>query len=93
MFITLYPNFNLPLNDPHAFNALAVQVQISGAPQIATSYAATIHYQIAYRIQNHSFDIPFPEFTKAEEALFLKVDTNKVLHCTYVPRQLSTKQL
>lgn len=93
MFITLYPNFNLPLNDPHTFNALAVQVQISGALQIATSYAATVHYQIAYRIQNHYFDIPFPEFIKVEETLFLKVDTNKVSHCTYVPRQLSTGQL
>lgn len=50
VFITLYPNFNIPLTNPHAFNALAIQVQITGAPQVATSYATTIHHQVAFKI-------------------------------------------
>lgn len=93
MFVTLYLSFNIPLSNPHAFNALVVQVQISGAPQVATLFMATIHHQMTYRIQNHSFDIPVSKFSQIEDVLFLKVDVNKVPQCTYVPRQLTNEQL
>lgn len=32
IFITLYPNFNMSMRDPHLCSALNVQVQIVGAP-------------------------------------------------------------
>lgn len=59
VFVTLFLNFNISLTDPHAFNTLLVHVQITGTPQVATAFAATLHHQMAYRIQNHSFDILF----------------------------------
>ena len=31
IFVTLFPNFNMPLKDPHLCDALKVQVQITRA--------------------------------------------------------------
>lgn len=93
VFITLVPNYNISLQDPHALDCLKVQVQISGTPQVATAVVATLHYQIAYRVQNHSFDIPVPDFVQTQDALFLNIDAALVPTCTYVPRQLSSEDL
>lgn len=93
IFITLVPNYNISLQDPHALNCLKVQVQITRTPQVAIVVVATLHYQIAYRVQNHSFDIPVPDFVQTQDALFLKIDVAFVPTCTYVPRQLATEDL
>ena len=34
IFVTLFPNFNMSLKDPHLCDALKVQVQITGASQV-----------------------------------------------------------
>lgn len=86
VFVTLIPNYNISLQDPHALDCLKVQVQITGALQVATAVAATLHYQIAYRIQNHAFDILVPEFAQNKDALFLKIDAASVPTYTYIPR-------
>ena len=44
VFVTLFPNFNIPLKDPHLCDALKVQVQITGASQVQDTYATTLHY-------------------------------------------------
>ncbi|PKI71202.1 hypothetical protein CRG98_008377 [Punica granatum] len=48
IFVTLFPNFNMALSDPRLLIALKVQLQITGAPQVQDSVAATLHYQMAY---------------------------------------------
>ena len=48
------------LKDPHLCYALKVQVQITGAFQEQNTFAATLHYQLAYRLQNHAFDMVVP---------------------------------
>lgn len=53
----------------------------------------TLHYQIAYRIQNHAFDIPVLDFTQTRDALFLKIDATAVPTCTYIPRQMPVEEL
>ena len=55
IFVTLFPNFNMPLKDPPLCDALKVQVQITGASQVQDTYATTLHYQLAYKLQNHAF--------------------------------------
>ena len=54
VFATLFPNFNMSLSDPHLLDALKVQVQIIGANQVTDAIAATLHYQMLYRVQNHA---------------------------------------
>ena len=87
-FVTLFLNFNMPLKDPHLCDALKVQVQITGASQIQDTYAATLHYQLAYRLQNHAFDVAILEIAQIDDALLIQVDPGLTLMCTYVPRQL-----
>ena len=91
VIFTFYPNFNMPLADPHLLTALKVQVQIGGASQISTTYAATLHYQMAYRLQNHAFDMSLPSST--DEALFLTVNAPHQASCVHVPRQISRPEL
>lgn len=53
MFVTLFSNFSMRLDDPLIYNYLKVQLQIVGAPQVVGTYLVTLHYQMAYRFQNH----------------------------------------
>ncbi|GJS28656.1 putative zinc finger, CCHC-type containing protein [Tanacetum coccineum] len=92
IFVTFYPNFNMPLNDPSLLTALKAQIQIGGTPQVNT-FQATFHYQMAYRVQNHSLDILVPGQDNAGDALMIDVDSNATPTCTYVPRQLSREEL
>ena len=50
IFVTLFPNFNMSLKDPHFCDALKVQFQITEAFQVQDTFAATLHYQLAYRL-------------------------------------------
>ena len=61
IFVTLFPNFNITLKDPHLCDALKVQVQITGVSLVQDTYAATLHYQFTYRLQNHAFDMAMLE--------------------------------
>ncbi|KAL4561472.1 hypothetical protein LXL04_033638 [Taraxacum kok-saghyz] len=92
IFVTFYPNFDMPLNDPSLFTALKAQIQIGGTPQVNT-FQATFHYQMAYRVQNHSLDIMVLGQANSGDALFLDVDSNATPTCTYVPRQLSRDEI
>ncbi|GJU87400.1 hypothetical protein Tco_1294946 [Tanacetum coccineum] len=56
----------MPLNDPSLLTALKAQIQIGGTPQVNT-FQATFHYQMAYRVQNHSLDILVPGQDNAGE--------------------------
>ncbi|CDP21259.1 unnamed protein product [Coffea canephora] len=86
VFVTLFPNFNMSLADPHLLEALKVQVQIIGAEQVSDAIAATLHYQMVYRVQNHALDLAIPG---GENALLIRVDEKNGASCTHVPRQIS----
>ena len=93
VFATLFPNFNTPLKDPHLCDALKVQVQITRASQVQDTYAATLHYQLAYRLQNYAFDMVVPKMAQTDDALLIQVDLGLTLICTFVPRQLTRNQM
>ncbi|XP_019234967.1 PREDICTED: uncharacterized protein LOC109215370 [Nicotiana attenuata] len=85
------PNFNMSLYDPYLTEALKIQVQIQGAPQAKDSIQATIHHQIAWRVQNHAMDLCLPG---GENALLLNIDATKGnTTCTQIPRQISRDEL
>ncbi|CDP20491.1 unnamed protein product [Coffea canephora] len=90
VFVTLFPNFNMSLADPHLLEALKVQVQIIGAEQVSDSIAATLHYQMVYRVQNHALDLAIPG---GENALLIRVDEKNGASCSHVPRQISKQEL
>nr|GEU31482.1 putative zinc finger, CCHC-type [Tanacetum cinerariifolium] len=82
----------MSLNDPSLLTSLKAQIHIGGTPQVNT-FQATFHYQMAYRVQNHSLDILVPGQDNARDALLIDVDSNATPTCTYVPRQLSPDEL
>ncbi|KAH1108880.1 hypothetical protein J1N35_012648 [Gossypium stocksii] len=88
VMVTLFPNFTMSLHDPNLLTALKVQIQIVGAPQVASS--TTLHYQIVYRIQDHAFN-----FSKhgTGDSLLISVNTQDQPHCIHVPRQISKNEL
>ncbi|MFS7998228.1 hypothetical protein Hanom_Chr12g01151251 [Helianthus anomalus] len=83
----------MPLIDPSLLTALKAQIQIGGTPQVNT-FQATFHYQMAYRVQNHSLDIMVPgSQDNSGDALLIDIDSNATPTCTYVPKQLSREEL
>ena len=88
--VTFYPNFNMALDDPQLHNFLKVQLQITSADQVLDTYQDALHYQMAYRVQNHAFDLVLPI---TNDALLITVDTNQRATCTHVPRQISKEDL
>ncbi|XP_062104117.1 uncharacterized protein LOC133815278 [Humulus lupulus] len=80
----------MSLKDNRLTNAFKVEVQLAGIDQDLTSIGATLHYQMAYRLQDHAFDLSLPT---AEEALLVLIDSTQVLICTHIPRQISTDDL
>ena len=75
----------MSLEDPHLLDALKVQVQIVSADQVTDAIAATLHYQMVYRVQNHALDLAIPG---GEDALLIRVDEKNSACCTHVPRQI-----
>ncbi|GJT38604.1 hypothetical protein Tco_0938469 [Tanacetum coccineum] len=74
----------MPLIDTSLLTALKAQIQIGSTPQVNT-FQATFHYQMAYRVQNHSLDILVPGQDNTGDALLIDVDSNATLTCTYAP--------
>ncbi|WMV58588.1 hypothetical protein MTR67_051973 [Solanum verrucosum] len=70
---------------------LGTYVQILGAPKARDAIYATLHYQLAWKVQNHAMDLSLPS---GQDALFLNVDaTNGTTQCTQIPRQISREEL
>ena len=51
-------------------------------------FAATLHYQLAYRLQNHAFDMAVPDIAQSNDVLLIQVDPGMTPMCMFVPRQL-----
>ncbi|CAH8254131.1 unnamed protein product [Arabidopsis lyrata] len=91
VFVTLFPNFNVALEDPHVYQNMQIQLQITGAPQIGNTYAATLHHQMAYRDQNYAMDLSLPRDT--EDALLIQLESQHSPSCIHIPRQIPKEEL
>ncbi|KAK2662727.1 hypothetical protein Ddye_001301 [Dipteronia dyeriana] len=90
--LTYYPNFNIPLRDLNLHNCLKIQLQIVGAPMMPNSYMATLHHQIAYRLQDHALDLPIPGHTG--DTIFIKAEReDEVPTIIQIPKQLPREKL
>lgn len=66
-------------------STLKIQVQIVGTVPTTLTYKATLHYQMAHRIQNHSLDFATPQGT--DDAILIQMEMDQP-NCTYVPKQI-----
>ncbi|KAH0781393.1 hypothetical protein KY290_000991 [Solanum tuberosum] len=71
VFVTIFPNFNMYLQDPYLTEALKIHVQILGVPEARDAIQATLHYQLSCRVQNHAMDLSLPG---GQDALFQNID-------------------
>ena len=78
---------------PHLCDALKVKVQIIEASQVQDTYVTTLHYQLAYRLQNHAFDMEILDMAQSNDNLLIQVDPGMTLTCMFVPRQLTRDQM
>lgn len=92
IFVTLFPNSNMSLQDPRLLSAIKVQLQIVEPPQVTNAVVATLHYQMVYRIQNHALDLALPQSTM-NETLLISVNLKSTPNCVHVPRQISRVEL
>ena len=83
----------MSLKDPHLCDALKVQVQITRASQVQDTFAATLHYQLTYRLQNHAFDMAVPNMAQSNDALLIQVYPGMILMCMFVSRKLTRDQM
>ncbi|ESQ46587.1 hypothetical protein EUTSA_v100007052mg, partial [Eutrema salsugineum] len=91
VFVTLFPNFNVSLQDPNLLKTLKVQLQLTGAPMQEKSVVATLHHQIVYRIQDHALDLVLPS---SDEAVYLEVTlASQSPNSIQIPRQISREEL
>ncbi|KAK0572751.1 hypothetical protein LWI29_036671 [Acer saccharum] len=90
--LTYYPNFNIPLRDQNLHKCLKIQVQILGAPMQANSYMATVHHQLAYRLQDHALDLPLPGHNG--DTVFIKAEReDEIPTILQIPKQLPREKL
>ena len=73
------------LKDPHLCDALKVQVQITGASQVQDTFATTFHYQLAYKLQNHAFNMAVLDMAQSNDALLIQVDPGLTPHVYVCP--------
>ncbi|OMO87788.1 hypothetical protein CCACVL1_08766 [Corchorus capsularis] len=91
VFVTLFPNFNMALEDPTLPLVLKVQVQIAGAQMVENAREATLHYQMCYRIHDHAMDLAIP---KEPETPLLKFNSHEgVTTCLHMPKKISRPEL
>ncbi|KAH9717002.1 hypothetical protein KPL71_021662 [Citrus sinensis] len=90
--LTVYPNFNLSLDDPNLSTLLKIQVQIQGAEQVSSAKIATIHHQLVYRLQNHSLILPTPP-DLSSDTLMILVESPDIPTIIQIPRQIPRADL
>ncbi|OMO68338.1 hypothetical protein COLO4_29704 [Corchorus olitorius] len=91
VFVTLFPNFNMALEDPVLPSVLKVQVQIAGTQMVENAREATLHYQMCYRIQDHAMDLAIP---KEPDTPLLKFNSHEsVTTCLHMTKKISMLEL
>ncbi|KAH9716932.1 hypothetical protein KPL71_021641 [Citrus sinensis] len=90
--LTVYPNFNLSLDDPNLSTFLKIQVQIQGAEQVSSAKIASIHHQLVYRLQNHSLILPTPP-DLSSDTLMILAESPDIPTIIQIPRQIPRADL
>lgn len=89
--LTFYPNFNVPLKDPNLSTLLKLQIQMTGAEQVSSAYAGTLHHQLIYRLQDHGLNLPQTGFSG--EPLLITAERQDIPTITQIPKQIAKDEL
>ncbi|KAK3225263.1 hypothetical protein Dsin_005125 [Dipteronia sinensis] len=90
--LTYYPNFNILLRDNNLHNCLKIQLQLMCITMPPDSYMATLHHQIAYRLQDHALDLPISGHFG--DTILIKAEReDEVPTIIQIPKQLPRDQL
>ncbi|OMO70106.1 hypothetical protein CCACVL1_19103 [Corchorus capsularis] len=81
---TFYPNYTMFLQDKTMATAFQVQLQIVGASMDPGLVQATLHYQMAYKVQNHALgsalhsygDIPLIQVDSQNKPTAIRIPIN-----------------
>ena len=91
VYMTFFPNYNMTLKDPTLLTCLKVQIQIVDAEMIDQTHSATLHYQMAYRVQDHAIDNSIPH---KKDIPFIKYDSqSNSTTCVHVPKTISKEEM
>ncbi|KAI5434659.1 hypothetical protein KIW84_021474 [Lathyrus oleraceus] len=90
--LTIFPNYNVSLNDNTLSTRLNVQVQITGTDQVPEAMSATLHHQIIYRLQNHSIDLPF-SCCSSDSLLVVTNREEDIPSIVQIPRRITREEL
>ncbi|KAL4348169.1 hypothetical protein GQ457_17G020410 [Hibiscus cannabinus] len=87
---TVFPNFTLSLKDKTWSTTFVAQIQMIGAPMEPGLVQATLHSQMAYRLQDHVFGLG-----KASHAdiPLVQVQPNKTTTTIHIPASISRQEL
>ncbi|RDY09254.1 hypothetical protein CR513_06401, partial [Mucuna pruriens] len=92
VILTIFPNYNVSLRDPTISHRLKVQVQITGADQVAEALSTTLHHQFIYRLQDHAINLSLP--TSNDGALFVMANhQEETPSIVQIPKNISREQL
>ncbi|KAI5433555.1 hypothetical protein KIW84_020734 [Lathyrus oleraceus] len=92
VILTIFPNYNVSVNDNSLSMRLKVQVQITGFDQVPEAMSATLHHQIIYRLQNHSIYFPLSSFS-SNSLLFITNREEDIPSIVLIPRRITRKEL
>ncbi|KAI5410227.1 hypothetical protein KIW84_055642 [Lathyrus oleraceus] len=90
--LTIFPNYNVSLNDNMLSMRLKVQVQITGTDKVPEAMSATLHHQIIYRLQNHSIDLPLSGFS-SDSLLVVTNREEDIPSIVQIPRRITREDL
>ncbi|XVF52452.1 hypothetical protein PTKIN_Ptkin05aG0019300 [Pterospermum kingtungense] len=90
-FVTLFPDFTMPLRDICSGTPFQVHLQIIGAPMAPGLVQATLHSEMAYRVQRHVFGLPLA-IPISKGIPLIQVDSKYVTRTTYIPIDISREE-
>ncbi|XVF52454.1 hypothetical protein PTKIN_Ptkin05aG0019500 [Pterospermum kingtungense] len=90
-FVTLFPDFTMPLKDICSGTPFQVQMQIVGAPMAPGLVQATLQSEMAYRVQRNVSDLPSP-IPASKGIPFIQVDSKYATTTTYIPTNITREE-
>ncbi|KAI5428556.1 hypothetical protein KIW84_033519 [Lathyrus oleraceus] len=90
--LTIFPNYNVSLDDNTLSTRLKIQVQITGTEEVPEAMSATLYHQIIYRLQNHSIDLPLSGCS-SDSLLVVTNREEDIPYIVQIPRRITREML
>ncbi|CAK8533744.1 unnamed protein product [Lathyrus sativus] len=90
--LTIFPNYNVSLNDNTLSTRMKVHIQITGTDQVPEAMSATLHHQIIYRLQKRSIDLPISGFS-SDSLLVVTNREEDIPSIVQIPRNITREEL